>query len=237
MKNYFINDNNCKLFGVRSGIANAAKRGESKKLKTEQLLSKALNENLVNKDVINSLLSKIKSDSSNQEYLIRVYTLENDNDFKYEVDLTTYNHSCQKANNIFEVCVFSEDSSIVDGLAHASSNISQDLPDILKSYEKYLISSRDNENYTIFIGLNTTSDLNNNKYQINLFFNLIDIINKFYLDSWSGLAEDNYSKTFDELSNEEKLVILKQKPLTIITSFKSSFCSTVLLPGTVSVMH
>ena len=26
MKNYFINDNNCKLFGVRSGIANAAKR-------------------------------------------------------------------------------------------------------------------------------------------------------------------------------------------------------------------
>ena len=27
MKNYFINDNNCKLFGVRSGIANAAKRG------------------------------------------------------------------------------------------------------------------------------------------------------------------------------------------------------------------
>ena len=27
MKNYSINDNNCKLFGVRSGIANAAKRG------------------------------------------------------------------------------------------------------------------------------------------------------------------------------------------------------------------
>ena len=32
MKNYFINDNNCKLFGVRSGIANTAKRGDKGKV-------------------------------------------------------------------------------------------------------------------------------------------------------------------------------------------------------------
>ena len=36
MKNYFINDNNCKLFGVRSSIANAAKRGEAYKNKQAQ---------------------------------------------------------------------------------------------------------------------------------------------------------------------------------------------------------